>query len=245
VAYAYVNPTEPGSDGFIGTDAITTGLIYKANEVSLVATDVLVFDDGDQQQSRPAIAATFVEIATGEQFTSVVNHLKSKSGTGTGADADQGDGQGAFNATRTAAAQQLTEWLDPNNPDSYFAQNGITDTDVLLIGDLNSYAQEDPLDVIRDAGYIDLIDSFIGQDDAFSYVFDGQQGTLDQGLATASLAGQVSGVTEWHINAPEPDLLSYSSEFKNPNFYNDDVFATSDHDPLIIGLNLGDNLLIA
>jgi VCBS repeat-containing protein len=245
VSYAYVNPTEPGSDGFIGTDAITTGLIYKANEVSLVATDILVFDDGGQQQNRPAIAATFMEIATGEQFTSVVNHLKSKGGTGTGADADQGDGQGAFNATRTAAAQQLMEWLDPSNTDSYFAQNDITDTDVLLIGDLNSYAQEDPVDVIRDAGYVDLIDSFIGQNDAFSYIFDGQQGTLDQGLATASLAGQVSGVTEWHINAQEPDLLSYSSEFNNPSFYNDDFFATSDHDPLIIGLNLGDNLLAA
>jgi VCBS repeat-containing protein len=245
VTYAYVNPTEPGSDGFIGTDAITSGLIYKSNEVSLVAADFLVFDDGGQQQNRPAIAATFEEIGTGERFSVVVNHLKSKSGTGTGADADQGDGQGAFNATRTAAAQQLTEWLDPNNPDSYFAQNGITDMDVLLIGDLNSYAQEDPIDAIRDAGYVDLIDSFIGQDDAFSYIFDGQQGTLDQGLATQSLTGQVSGVAEWHINAQEPDLLSYSSEFKNPNFYNDDVFATSDHDPLIIGLNLGDNLLAA
>ena len=128
-----------------------------------------------QQQSRPAIAATFEEIATGEQFTVVVNHFKSKSGTGTGDDADQGDGQGAFNATRTAAALQLAEWLDAGNPDGYFAQNGVSDSDVLLIGDLNSYAQEDPVDALRDAGYVDLIDSFIGQDDAFSYIFDGQQ----------------------------------------------------------------------
>ena len=61
------------------------------------------------------------------------------------------------------------------NPDGYFAQNGIADSDVLLIGDLNSYAQEDPVDALRDAGYVDLIDSFIGQGDAFSYIFDGQQ----------------------------------------------------------------------
>jgi VCBS repeat-containing protein len=101
VTYAFVDPTEPGSDGFIGTDAITTGLIYETNEVSLVASDFLVFDDGSQQQSRPAVTATFEENGTGEQFTVSVNHLKSKSGTGTGADADQGDGQGAFNATRT------------------------------------------------------------------------------------------------------------------------------------------------
>ncbi|WP_163263983.1 ExeM/NucH family extracellular endonuclease [Chelativorans alearense] len=245
VTYAYANPTEAGSEGFIGTDAITTGLIYRANEVTLVASDFLVYDDGGQQLNRPTIAATFEEVGTGEEFTVAVSHFKSKGGTGTGADADQGDGQGAFNAARTAAAQQLAEWLDPSNPGGYFAQNGVSDTDVLIIGDLNAYAREDPVDAIRDAGYVDLIDSFIGQDDAFSYIFDGQQGTLDQGLASQSLAGQVSGVAEWHINAQEPDLLSYSSEFNNPAFYNDDVYATSDHDPLLIGLNLGDNVLVA
>ena len=129
-------------------------------------------------------------------------------------------------------------------PDGYFAQNGITDIDLLIIGDLNSYAQEDPVDALRDAGYIDLIDQFIGQEDAFSFIFDGQTGSLDQGLASTSLAGQVTGVTEWHINSPEPGLLSYSSEFKDPRFYNDDVFGTSDHDPLIIGLNLGSDLVV-
>ncbi|WP_170109055.1 ExeM/NucH family extracellular endonuclease [Neorhizobium huautlense] len=245
VTYAFIDPTDPGSDGFIGTDAITTGLIYKTNEVSLVASDFLVFDDGSQQQSRPAVTATFEEIGTGEQFTVSVNHLKSKSGTGTGADADQGDGQGAFNATRTAAAQQLAEWLSSDNPDGYLTQNGVGDTDVLIIGDLNSYAQEDPIDAIREAGYVDLIDGFIGQQDAFSYIFDGQQGTLDQGLASQSLAGQVSGVAEWHINAQEPDLFSYSTEFKDPAFYNADVYATSDHDPLLIGLNLGGGIFVA
>lgn len=245
VTYAFVDPTDPGSDGFIGTDAITTGLIYKTNEVSLVASDFLVFDDGSQQQSRPAVTATFEEIGTGEQFTVSVNHLKSKSGTGTGADADQGDGQGAFNATRTAAAQQLAEWLSSDNPDGYLTQHGVGDTDVLIIGDLNSYAQEDPIDAIREAGYVDLIDGFIGQQDAFSYIFDGQQGTLDQGLASQSLAGQVSGVAEWHINAQEPDLFSYSTEFKDPAFYNADVYATSDHDPLLIGLNLGGGIFVA
>ena len=245
VTYAFVDPTDPGSDGFIGTDAITTGLIYKTNEVSLVASDFLVFDDGSQQQSRPAVTATFEEIGTGEQFTVSVNHLKSKSGTGTGADADQGDGQGAFNATRTAAAQQLAEWLSSDNPDGYLTQHGVGDTDVLIIGDLNSYAQEDPIDAIREAGYVDLIDGFIRQQDAFSYIFDGQQGTLDQGLASQSLAGQVSGVAEWHINAQEPDLFSYSTEFKDPAFYNADVYATSDHDPLLIGLNLGGGIFVA
>ena len=48
----------------------------------------------------------------------------------------------------------------------------------------------------------------------------------------------VTGLTEWHINAQEPDLLGYSSQFNNPGFYGDTVFAASDHDPLILGLDL-------
>ncbi|MGV6874783.1 ExeM/NucH family extracellular endonuclease [Pseudochelatococcus sp. B33] len=236
--YAFVNPTAADSDGFIGTDAITTGLIYKTNEVSVVASDIFVFDEGGQQSTRPAVTATFEEAGTGERFTVSVNHFKSKSGTGKGADADQGDGQGAFNATRVETAHQLTEWLDIGNSEGYFAKNGITDPDVLILGDLNSYAKEDPISAIRDAGYVDLIDAHIGQDEAFSYLFDGQRGTLDQGLANGSLAAQVTGVAEWHINSQEPDLLNYSSQFTDPRFFNDDVFATSDHDPVVIGLNL-------
>lgn len=236
--YAFVNPTAPGSDGFIGTDAITTGLIYKTNEVSLVVSDIYTFDEGGSQSTRPAVTATFQEAGTGEQFTIAVNHFKSKSGTGTGDNADKGDGQGAFNAIRTETARQLADWLDINNPDGYFAKHGIADPDALIIGDLNSYAKEDPITALLNAGFTDLIDTFIGQENAYSYLFNGQRGTLDQSLANATLANQVTGVTEWHINADEPDLLNYSTQYKNPGFYNVDAYATSDHDPVIIGLDL-------
>jgi predicted extracellular nuclease len=94
------------------------------------------------------------------------------------------------------------------------------------------------------SGYVDLIDSFIGQEDAFSFIFDGQQGALDQALASGDIAGLVTGVTEWHINAQEPDLLSYSSQFNNPGFFSEDVFAASDHDPLILGLDTQPDLFI-
>lgn len=235
--YAFVDPTGGSPDGFIGTDAITTGVIYKKDVLSVVGSDFLEYDTGGGQQlHRPTIAVAFEEIGTGERFTLAVNHFKSKGDSGltdpNDPNYDQGDGQSYWNAARVDAAEQLTAWLatDPT---------GSGDTDALIIGDLNSYAQEDPVDVIRDAGFIDLIDQFIGQDEAYSYVFSGQRGTLDQGLATASMAGQVTGVTEWHINSDEPDLLSYSSEFTDAAFYNDDPFATSDHDPLIIGFDLG------
>ncbi|MFI0848158.1 ExeM/NucH family extracellular endonuclease [Mesorhizobium sp. IMUNJ 23232] len=242
--YAFVDPTGGSADGFIGTDAITTGVIYKQTSLTVVGSDYLEFDstfDG-QQLHRPAIAVAFEEISSGERFTVAVNHLKSKGDSGltdvNNPNYDQGDGQSFWNAARAEAAGQLAAWLatDPT---------GSGDSDALIIGDLNSYAQEDPVDVLRDAGFIDLIDQFIGQENAYSYVFDGQRGTLDQGLSTASLLAQITGVTEWHINSDEPGLLSYSSEFKDPDFYSPDPFATSDHDPLIIGIDLGNNPAIA
>ena len=163
-----------------------------------------------------------------------VNHFKSKGGTGQGGDADIGDGHGNFNDTRVAAAEQLTEWLatDPT---------GSGDPDFLIIGDLNAYLQEDPVQAIEAAGYDNLIEDFIGAEDAFSFVFDGQRGALDHGLSTTSLTSQIAEVAEWHINAEEPGVLGYSTEFDDPGFYSGtDPFRASDHDPLIIGLDLGD-----
>lgn len=114
------------------------------------------------------------------------------------------------------------------------------DPDILILGDYNAYSQEDPVTTLRDdEGYRDLLDEFIGVEDAYSFVFDGQQGSLDQAMASESMFGQVKGVAEWHINADEPDLLDYS----DGDFFSDDVFAASDHDPVIIGLDLNTDMV--
>jgi uncharacterized protein len=233
--YAFVDPTGRGS-GIVGTDQITTGFIYDTRTLTLGVSDYFVFDDGVSQLNRPAVAASFTHNETGESFNTVVNHFKSKGQSGINDPADpnfdQGDGQGFWNAVRTDAANQLAAWIatDPT---------GSGDPDYLLLGDLNAYAKEDPVQALIGAGYVDLIDAFIGQENAYSYVFDGQRGVLDHALATGSLADQVTGVAEWHINADEPGLLSYSTQFNDPGFYNDDPFASSDHDPVVVGLNLG------
>jgi predicted extracellular nuclease len=95
------------------------------------------------------------------------------------------------------------------------------DSDVLVIGDLNAYAEEDPIDVLRNGGLTDEIDRFV--ENPYSFVFDGQSGYLDHALTTSTLSSQVSGVTEWHINADEPRILDYNLEFKgsgaSPDLY--------------------------
>ena len=103
-------------------------------------------DSGDR--NRPALAQAWQDNASGEQFVTVTNHLKSK---GSACDApDAGDGQGNCNGVRLNAANELAAWLatDPT---------GTGDPDVLLIGDLNSYAKEDPIAALEGAGYTNLI----------------------------------------------------------------------------------------
>ncbi|MFQ3585639.1 MAG: endonuclease, partial [Cyanobacteriota bacterium] len=67
-------------------------------------------------------------------------------------------------------------------------------------------------------------------------------GSLDYALANGSLNSQVSGSDKWHINADEPVVLDYGLSFKSASqqslFYSDDPFRSSNHDPVIVGLNL-------
>ncbi len=225
--------------GTIGDDAIKVGLIYQPAVVQPVGAfailDSSVDPNFDTSLNRPALAQTFEQISTGGRFTVVVNHLKSKGCSGAaGLDTDQGDGQSCFNHTRTLAAGALAAWAasDPT---------GALDLDVLLLGDFNAYALEDPVAALLGAGYTDLAVAASGPD-AYSYVFDAQAGSLDHSLAGASLLPQITGVTTWHVNADEPGVLDYNVEFKSAgqiaSLYNADAFRTSDHDPILIGLDL-------
>ena len=100
---------------------------------------------------------------------------------------------------------------------------------------------EDPITVIKNAGFTNLIEFFLGPD-AYSYAFDGQWGYLDHALGSASIVSQVKGVGDYHINADEPSVLDYNTDFKTANqqntLYAPDQFRVSDHDPVVVGLEL-------
>jgi len=241
--YAFVDPGVPFGDT---GDAITVGAIYKTDTVQIApSTTVEFLTDSDlpsiglsgtvfdgANTNRAPLAVTFEEISSGETFTVSVNHFKSKGGSGSGNDADIGDGQGNFNGTRLLGAQAVDAWLDTD-------PTGSGDEDFVIISDLNTYAQEDSITFLESEGYTDLIEEFVG-DDAYSFVFDGQFGYLDYGLANQALLPQVTGATEWHINADEPDAFDYNLDFgRDPDLFNgQEPFRTSDHDPVIIGLDL-------
>ncbi|HCE9330102.1 TPA: SpnA family nuclease, partial [Pseudomonas aeruginosa] len=232
--YAFVNPNRAK----LGSDEIAVGLIYRGDKVrtyrSAAVLDSSVNPEFDDTRNRPTLAQTFQEITGGERLTIAVNHLKSK-GSACDGDPDIGDGQGNCNLTRARAAQALVDWLAGDPTDA-------GDPDYLIIGDLNSYAKEDPVNVIRGAGYTDLVARQAGAGKGYSYVFSGQSGYLDHALANASLARQVRGAVEWHINADEPRVLDYNVEFKTPrqqdSLYNAEPYRASDHDPVVIGIDL-------
>lgn len=223
--------------GTIGGDAIKVALLYRPATVTPVGVYAILDSTVDptfiDTLNRPVLAQTFEENLTGERFTVAVNHLKSK-GSACAGDPDIGDGQGNCNITRLNAAIAEATWLasDPT---------GSADPDFIIIGDLNSYAKEDPIAALESFGFTNLINAFVGAN-AYSYVFEGQSGYLDHALATSTLTGQVTGATEWHINADEPIALDYNVEFKSANhintLYSTEPFRASDHDPLIVGLNL-------
>ncbi len=242
--------------GVVGTDEITVAFIYNTATVSLEGAHAILDSSIDPRfldnKNRPALAQTFKETASGAKITVVVNHFKSKgSSCNDVGDPDLNDGSGNCNITRTDAAAALVDWLatDPTNSG---------DPDFLIIGDLNSYKSETPIDAIKAGAddtdgtsddYTDLLENFVGPD-AYSYVFDGQLGYLDYGLASANLLSQVTGATAWNINADEVSVFDYNDDIQDAGessferesnalpIYEANMFRASDHDPILVGMNL-------
>jgi uncharacterized protein len=259
--YDFINTGTIGTSPTTG-DAIKVGLLYKNSAVSAVGSHALLTTSVDGRfidtKNRPTLAQTFRQISTGEKLTVAVNHLKSKGSDCLDVlDPDLNDGQGNCSQTRKNAALALVDWLNSDPTSS-------GDPDFLIIGDLNSYAKEDTIKAIENGpddapgtfdDYTNLVKAF-GGDSAYSYVFDGQTGYLDHALASKTLMPQVTGTGDWHINADEPPSFDYNDTIKDTGeaafeakpaalpLYAADQFRTSDHDPVIIGLKLGEAINI-
>ncbi len=204
-------------------DVIRNAVIYQPAAVTPVGDAVGLLDEVNFDNAREPIAQTFE--AEGDVFTVVANHFKSK-GSGSGANADQGDGQGASNPDRVGQAQALAGFVED-------LQASTGDDDVMVLGDLNAYSAEDPIVLLEEAGLTDLGTAF----DAgrYSYVFDDMSGSLDHAMATAGLTAKVTDAAHWNINSVESFAYQYTG---NPALYAPDQFRSSDHDPILVGLDL-------
>jgi len=233
--------------GLIGGDAIKVGLIYDQAVVAPVGgpavLDTPAFTNPygyATEKNRPALAQSFRQITGGEVVNLVVNHLKSKgSADAVGGDLDQLDGQSAYNATRLAATAELVRWLQRDPTAS-------GDPDWMILGDLNSYAKEDPIRLLEAEGYANAIPTLTGEPPR-SYAFFNpvdMTGALDHALLSPSLRPQAVAAEEWAINSSEANFRDYNLDTNsngNPSrqdFFAPDPFRTSDHDPLVVDLQL-------
>ena len=218
--YAFIDDgglyTQPNN-----SDLIHCAIIYKPAVVTpyggfLLSTVQGVFE-------RPPIAQLFTtnRAAAPDTFAIVVNHFKSKA-SGSGANADQQDGQGGSNLRRKGQATALVQFI--NN-----VVKPAGTRYVVSVGDYNANYEEDPMDILRAAGFV------LGSPAASaSYLFNGLSGSLDHAVLTPNLVGHAA-VEKWHINAAEPEFLEYdvagaATDITSP-------FRSSDHDPVLVGLN--------
>ncbi|WP_309571107.1 ExeM/NucH family extracellular endonuclease [Deinococcus sp.] len=221
--------------GVIGTDAIKVAMIYKPASVTPLGAYVI---DTNSVYSRPPLAQTFQKLGGGT-LTVIANHFKSKGSCPSSGDVDTG--QGCWNMLRVQQANAVTAFATS-------LKARVNDPDVLIMGDLNAYGEEDPIKTIEAASY-ESLNKRIDAADRYSYQFGGLFGYLDHALSSTALSAQVTGITEWHVNADEPVVADYNTEFKatpgcsgsctGVDLYNGATpFRASDHDPVLVGLNL-------
>ena len=203
--------------------------------VDLVGQPALLDKKPFNDKSRIPLVQSFKHKRSNETFTLAVNHFKSKScRSASGANKDQKDGQGCYNPVRVTSATMLADWLATN-------PTGVNDKDVLIIGDLNAYAKEEPITTLERAGYANLLARDQGEH-AYSYVYRGLAGYLDHAMATQSMAAKVAEAFDWHINADEMTLIDYRMGGKSlqqaQDLYRPNAYRSSDHDPMIVDLKL-------
>ena len=222
---------------FLGGDQIAVGIIYDSEKVKEVGVASTLSTDAFSFYNRQPLVQSFKEHSTGGILTVAVNHFKSKGSClsdSNDENADQNDGQGCWNAKRLEASKQLLAWLIGK-------PTGINDKDLLLLGDLNAYAMEDPIRYLEENKMVNLMKKKYADQD-YTYVFRGQAGTLDHALASPKLRSQIVDAEVWHINADEPRALDYNTEFKSDeqinSLYSEAPYRASDHDPIIVTLKL-------
>lgn len=206
--YAYV------SQGWSNGDTLSCGYVYRADRVRPYGDLQYAYQDKSNHYHYRLVACGFEEVASGERFVLNINHLRSKRGTSE-----------ESNTKRMANVDSLLVMLDKIDKEQVFG-----DSDVLLVGDYNCYAQEQPIQRIVRAGYEDLV--VRDDSDGYSYVYHSEAGYLDRVFASPSMAEQVKKVAVYHLNTD----YFYSRGYKRG--LDDTMFRYADHDPILISVEL-------
>ena len=220
----YLALPEPSVSASRSGDAIRQGFLIDTATVELVALGA----DVAGVHERPPQVATLRHMASGEAVSVIAVHLRSKAGCPASGDVDAGFG--CWNLRRTRQARALLAFAARLERDLEHAG-------ALVIGDFNTHRYEPPLGVFEDAGWEVLTDR-VPPEAAVSYVFFGRSAALDHALASARLAPRVADLAYWAINADEPPIAGPGRGAAAPAGFAPDPFRSSDHDPLLVTLQL-------
>lgn len=240
---------DSNSDGVIdaldsvGTDSIAVGVIYRPKVVKLVESRIIpmpsqqapevkdadgkVIEDGKNYQ-RDSLAPTFKVKGMkrkhgSNKITVAINHFKSKGSKcwedaapveEGGQGAKDVDRQGSCEQFRVAAAVALGDALDQ------------IDGHKIILGDMNSYAQEDPMLVLTDFDSLSLGREIRAARNTF---VEGVEQFGDEGSVINHSYGYVNAISLFH-----PEAWSYS--------YNDEV-GSLDH--ILVSDSLQDKVVDA
>lgn len=215
--YAYVNDGDTITDTYI-----KTGIIYRKDKVRPVLNAGRPYGPMATESETNAgfykreLVQCFEQIDNNGRFVLSVNHFKSKSGGDTT--------NNYWNGERVKNVQTLLNYINSEKANNYY-----NDSDILVVGDFNCCTMEEPIEMMREAGYEDMLPVYDSA--GYSYVYNNKVSCLDHVMASQSMAAQITGVAAYHINADEYYKHSYS-------YGETAMYRYSDHDPLIVGSNI-------
>ena len=214
----------------VDRDTISVGFIYNKTRVRPHEDLIFVYPNRNNIYAHRFMIQSFEDIPTGQTFYMSLNHPRSKRG-----DAAQA------NAKRVAGITRVLAALDT------------IDAPIILVGDYNSYGQEQSLQMLVNAGYKDMVMAMDSLN--YSYSYNGECGYLDRVFANESMQGYITSIQPIHWNTDYYYSAAYWSKYnyknniapkeKQPNIWKhvspqakrNLLFRYSDHDPLLITLH--------
>lgn len=193
-----------------GTDSRGIDVGYLVRTDSAIVLGTIQHEAPEGITSRPPLEITLEVIGANQPTTLHIlnNHFTSMSG-GEKATEPRRNSQAAWNVT---VMEKILN-ADPNS-------------NIIITGDLNSYYDSPPIEILRDAGLSHAFDQ-LQPEERYTYIYEGASQTIDHIMMTQWLYENIDSVIPLHINADYPIPIAGD---ESPTH-------KSDHDPVIVILN--------
>ena len=236
-----LNPPEDGAFGGQPGGNIRNAFLFNPERVAidessltLLSPDELsaagISDTDAFSDSRTPLVAEFS--FNGQSVKVINNHFSSRFGSTPVFGGPQPFIQ-AGDAAREAQAQVLNDYVD-------FLIAGQPDANIVVAGDLNTFQFDDRLaKVLPGTGdeqvLTNLVTTKLTEDDAYTFIFDGNSQVLDHVFVTNSL-----------LDGAELDIVHVNNDFARDDnrAQIDDTVVASDHEPVVARLTIPQNFTL-